>query len=57
MDYNIWNTPRQTFCWLDDKNVIVISLENGVKNGHCELLNTVSLVIIIVCDRAWGNFL
>ena len=43
MEQNIWATPRQAFCWLDEKNVVVVSFDNDIEKGHCELLNTVSL--------------
>ena len=46
MKYNIWAVPRQAFCWLEDSNVIVISKDKKNDNGDCELLNTVSLVVL-----------
>ena len=52
MEQNIWLVPRCASCWLDEKNVVVISIAGD--NGHCELLNTVSVVFAEVCPDSTG---
>ena len=47
MDQKIWVTPRHAFCWLDEDNTIVVSTDRVRKEGHCELLNTVSLILTV----------
>ena len=42
MQQNLWSLPREAFCWLDDKRVVVVSSDAESENGHCVLLNTVS---------------
>ena len=44
MNFNIWATRGQAFCWLNENEVIVVSLDNKAEEGHCELLNMVSLI-------------
>ena len=51
MNQNITFWPRQAFCWLDEKNVIVVSKDNGKENGDCRLLNTVSLFLVAIFYR------
>ena len=43
MEQKIWGSPRHAFCWLDEKMVIVVTMNNTRENGHCELLDTVGL--------------
>ena len=47
MEQNIFALPRRTFCWLDEKNVIVISKNSRATIGHCELVNTVSFMFAL----------
>ena len=49
MEQKFWAVPRRAFCWLDEKNVIVISKDDENNNGDCELLNTVSSVLTVFC--------
>ena len=42
MTEKIWISPRHAFCWLNDRNVIVVSFDEDYTKGHCELLDTVS---------------
>ena len=44
MSYNIWAVPRQSFCWLNETKVIVVSFDYNYVNGHCELVDTVSKI-------------
>ena len=43
MKQKVWGSPRNTFCWLDDKRVLVVTCDQDDLNGHCELLDTVSV--------------
>ena len=44
MENTIWVTvPANTFCWLDDTRVVIVSHGRFRTNGHCELLDTVSV--------------
>ena len=42
MSYNIWTTPRETFCWLNATRAIVVSTDKLDLKSHCELVDTVS---------------
>ena len=51
MEQKIPCTSRCTSCWLDEKNVVVISMDSAGDKGHCELLNTVSVILSVVCPE------
>ena len=40
MSYNIWANPRESFCWLNDNQVVVRS--KHASYTHCELVDIVS---------------
>ena len=48
MRYETRSVPRVTFCWLNENDVVVKSADNYPENGHCEVLNTVSLTVLIL---------
>ena len=55
MRYNIWVTPREAFCWLNQTKVIVRSSKSSnaqlqMAMGHCELVDTVSKLDKNLCN-------
>ena len=41
MNQKIFIIPRETFCWLNDNSVLVISVNDDWRDGHCAILNLV----------------
>ena len=48
MEQKIWAFCQHALFWIDDTSVIIISQDAGYKNGHCELVNTVSKVPALI---------
>ena len=42
MKFNTWAVPREVLFWLNVNEVAVLTVDDSVKNGHCEILDTVS---------------
>ena len=53
MSYNMWASPRESFCWLNETKVIVLSTNVDSSMDHCELVDIVSLFLktIITMDK------
>ena len=57
MSYNLWFVHRESFCWLNDNEVVVVSYDNKRLNGHCELLDTVSREHCILPELLWAKYI
>lgn len=50
MKHNIWAVPRETFCWLDETQLVIKSHNKVFSNGHAELIDIVSSTLSGLSD-------